>query len=216
MSTTNKTNAAAAQTALGKFYLHPWDSQVLVDWAKSLTQQGYEEEELVALSEMDGADREEILHQFDTVTIINNIDISFGELPAITAYLDDLKVRVLANEIDLDAAFAQVRPMAYDLEGIQLSGLSELDEDLNLLDSGEKAFHNEDLVAANRSLHIRTFFRDMKILPPLPDLNTIPRRDDGPRTFDDQLTGKLELLALIAIIGLIVLYVFLLFVGLRF
>lgn len=215
MSTTKKHNAAAAQTALGKFYLHPWDSQVLVDWAKSLTQQGYEEEELVALSEMEGADREEILHQFDTVTIINNVDISFNELAAITAYLDNLRERVLANEIDAQAAFAQVRPMAYDLEGIQLSGLSELDEDLNLLDSGEPPFHNKGLSVANRDAFIRTFFQDMKILPPLPELG--PRPGEGvEREFDEQLTRNLEAIALATVIGLVVLYFFLLMAHLRF
>ncbi len=209
MSTTKEQNATAAQTALGKFYLHPWDSQVLVDWAKSLTQQGYEEEELVALSKMDGADREEILHQFDTVTIINNINISFGELPAITAYLNDLRERVLSNKIDAQAAFAQVRPMAYDLEGIQLSGLSELDEDLNLLDSGEPPFHHQELVAANRDAFIRTFFQEMKILPPLHDFS--PRPGEGvEREFDEQLTRNLEALALATVIGLLVLYFFLL------
>ena len=215
MSTTKEQNSTAAQPALGKFYLHPWDSQVLVDWAKSLIQQGYEEEELVALSKMDGADREEILHQFDTVTIINNINISFGELPAITAYLNDLRERVLSNKIDAQAAFAQVRPMAYDLEGIQLSGLSELDEDLNLLDSGEPPFHHKELVTGNRDAFIRTFFQDMKILPSLHDFS--PRPGEGvEREFDEQLTRNLEALALATVIGLLVLYFFLLLARLRF
>ena len=215
MSTTKKHNTAAAQTALGKFYLHPWDSQVLVDWAKSLRQQGYAEEELVTLSEMDGADREEILHQFDTVTIINNIDISFGELNAITAYLNNLRERVLVNEIDAQAAFAQVRPMAYDLEGIQLSGLSELDEDLNLLDSGEPPFHHTDLSVANRDVFIRTFFQDMKILPPLSN-SFSGASEDVEQEFDEQLKRKLETLALAMVIGLVVLYFFLLLARLRF
>lgn len=215
MSTTKKHNAAAAQIALGKFYLHPWDSQVLVDWAKSLTQQGYEEEELLALSVMEGADREEILHQFDTVTIINNIDISFAELVAITAYIEDLRQRVLAEKIDTQAAFAQVRPLAYDLEGIQLRGLSELDEDLNLLDSGEPAFHHKGLTPENRNVFIRTFFREMKILPPLPEAT--PRPGEGvEREFEEQLTRNLEALALATLIGLMVLYLFLLLARLRF
>jgi hypothetical protein len=204
----------AAQTALGKFYLHPWDSQVLVDWAKSLVQQGWEEEELLVLSEMDHASREEILDQFDTVTILNDIHVNFGELAAITAYLEDLSERVLADEIEPAAAFAQVRPLAYDLDGIQLSGLNKLDEDLNLIDSGEKPFHHPALIEANRNIFIRTFFREMKILPPLPD----PQTSAGESPMDDAeraLMKYLENTVLVTVIALVVLYVFLVILGFK-
>ncbi len=173
-STTN----TPAQTALGKFYLHPWDSQVLVDWAKSVVQQGMDGEEVVRLSNMDRSDREKILEQFGTVALVNNLEISFDEQTAAKAYLNDLRTRVLADKIDPEAAFAQVRPLAYDLEGIQLSGLSELDEDFNLLDSGQAPWHNKNLIPANKNVFIRRFFREMRILEPLESSNTEYRRQD--------------------------------------
>jgi hypothetical protein len=175
-STSNK----PAQTALGKFYLHPWDSQVLVDWAKSVVQQGMDGKEVVQLSKMDRADREKILEQFGTVVLVNNLDVSFDELTAAKTYLNDLRTRVLADKIDPEAAFAQVRPLAYDLEGIQLSGLSELDEDLNLLDSGQAPWHNKTLIPANKNVFIRRFFREMRILEPLPVGKAAERRPFEP------------------------------------
>ncbi|TXF88576.1 hypothetical protein FUA23_14000 [Neolewinella aurantiaca] len=161
------TSNLPAQTALGKFYLHPWDSQVLVDWAKSLVQQGKSEKELTVLSGMDRSGREDILNQFGTVVLVNNIAVSFDEFTAVSAYLNDLRTRVLADKITPEAAFAQVRPLAYDLNGIQLTGLSELDEDLNLLDSGELPFYNKEINASNKKIFIRRFFSEMDILPPL-------------------------------------------------
>lgn len=162
------TTAPAAQTALGKFYLHVWDHQVLVDWANSVVETELASAELTALAGMGGASREEILDQFETVVILNDLDVDFDERTAVTAYLHDLRRRVLADEIDTDAAFAQVRPLAYDLLGPQLAGLTELDEDLNLLDSGEVAYHHPNLTPANRRVYLRKFFRDLRILDPLP------------------------------------------------
>ena len=208
-------NANAAQNALGKFYLHPWDSQVLVDWAKSLVQQGSEQEEIVRLSKMERAGREDILAQFDTATIIHDVAINMNEMAAITAYLEDLRRRVLADEIDPAAAFAQVRPLAYDLEGLQLTGLSELDEDLNLLDSGVEPFHHTDLVEANRNVFIRSFFRDMKILEPMPVHGKFGPGEDYPTDFEVDLTKRLEALALAIVVALVVLYVFLVLMGFK-
>jgi hypothetical protein len=203
-STTN----LPAQTALGKFYLHPWDSQVLVDWAKSLVQQGKKEKELVILSEMDRSTREAILEHFGTVVLVNNIDVSFDETTASTAYLNDLSTRVLADKIDPEAAFAQVRPLAYDLEGIQLTGLSELDEDLNLLDSGEEPFHNPTLISANKNVFIRRFFKEMRILEPFEiPVDTERRRHDPMPDFEAYLeTGAyvaLGILLLFLLLGLL-------------
>ncbi|MGK0335376.1 MAG: hypothetical protein ACI974_002204 [Paraglaciecola sp.] len=177
----SKTNTPA-QTALGKFYLHPWDSQVLVDWAKSLVLQGKTDEELVALSGMERSSREAILDQFGTVVLVNNIDVSFDEHTAATDYLNDLRTRVLADKIDSEAAFAQVRPLAYDLDGIQLTGLSELDEDLNLVDSGVAPFHHDNLNATNKNVFIRRFFSEMRILEPLPTSG-----DTGRQRYDYEL-----------------------------
>lgn len=193
------TSNTSAQTALGKFYLHPWDSQVLVDWAKSLVQQGKNEKELVTLSGMDRSNREAILEHFGTVVLVNNIDVSFDEVTAATAYLNDLSTRVLANKIDPEAAFAQVRPLAYNPEGIQLTGLSELDEDLNLLDSGEEPFHNPNLISANKNVFIRRFFNEMHILEPLPKSGTTNRREyELDHEFDDYLeTGAYVIVAII-------------------
>ncbi len=210
---TSSTTSNPAQTALGKFYLHPWDSQVLVDWGKSVVQQGMDGEAVTQLSQMDKADRKEILDQFGTVVLVNNLDVSFDELTAAKAYLNDLRTRVLANKIDAEAAFAQVRPLAYDLEGIQLSGLSELDEDLNLLDSGQPTWHNETLIPANKNVFIRRFFREMRILEPLPIGEETKRRRDFPMA---EFETYLETGAYI-VLGIILLFVLLgLIAGLAF
>jgi len=175
-STTN----IPAQTALGKFYLHPWDSQVLVDWAKSVAQRGMDGKEVQTLSKMDKADRDKILEQFGTVVLVYNLEVSFDEFTAATAYLNDLRTRVLADKIDAEAAFAQVRPLCYDLEGIQLSGLSELDEDLNLIDSGEEPWHNKQITSATKTVFIRKFFREMRVLEPMPGPGSRERRHFDP------------------------------------
>lgn len=193
-----------AQTAFGKFYLHPWDSQVLVDWAKSVVQQGMDEEELVLLSKMDRSDREKILEQFGTVVLVNNLDVSFDELTAASAYLNDLRTRVLADKIDPEAAFAQVRPLAYDLEGMQLSGLSELDEDFNLIDSGQEPWHNKNLISANKNVFIRRFFREMRILEPLTTEETDRRHYDAEQDLEPYFeAGAYIVLGLILLLMLL-------------
>jgi len=129
---------------------------------------------------MDRAGREQILEQFGTVVLVNNLEVSFDELTAAKTYLNDLRTRVLADKIEPEAAFAQVRPLAYDLEGLQLSGLSELDEDLNLLDSGQSPWHNKNLIRANKNVFIRRFFREMRILEPLSPGEATNRREHEP------------------------------------
>lgn len=208
----------SAQIALGKFYLHPWDSQVLVDWAKSQVQRGDQDNEIVVLSRMENASRGEILDQFDDMVSWNDLEVDFDETVAITAYLEDLRDRVLSGAIDARAAFAQVRHLAYDLEGLQLSGLSELDEDLNLLDSDQPAYNYPEMTAANAEVYIRTFFREMSILQPLPPVaktsTAAPARDLGSAR-DRELIRWIESLALAAIIGLLVMYLVILVAKLK-
>lgn len=211
-------HSSSAQIALGKFFLHPWDSQVLVDWAYAAVQQGFDEEEVQVLSDMEGEEREEILSQFRVVAVVNGLTVDFAEVPAITAYLENLRKRVLTNQIEPRAAFAQVRPLSYDLEGLQLSGLSELDEDLNLLDSNQPAFHNQSLTAGKEEFFIRTFFRSFEVLAPLPDPADAPWDDELwdemiAESDEEKMMRYLESFSLALVIALVLLYIFLVLSG---
>lgn len=153
----------SAQIALGKFYLHRWEGQVLVDWATSMLSQGYEAPAFVRLSEMEGVDRATQLDQF--IRTCNEADIEVYENMelAIRAYIEDLRRRALAKEIDITAAFAQLRPLAYDNTSVVIPGLTELDEDFNLLDSNQPAFHHDGITLDNREEYLFRFFEDLKV-----------------------------------------------------
>lgn len=203
----------SAQVALGKFYLHPWEGQVLVDWASSMVEKGFNFEGLKTLAEMEGADRSIVLRQFRKVGNKATISIGLTETEAVTIYIHDLRDRVLANEIDPIAAFNQVRPLAYDTDGFDLPGLSELDEDINLVDSDELPWYNADLTKDTKELVIRRFFRRLRILDrPMP-VHAFPER--SPRYYQDkELTKYVETVAIVLLTLLLVIYVLLLFAGL--
>ncbi|MFK8165499.1 MAG: hypothetical protein AB8H12_23835 [Lewinella sp.] len=203
----------SAQVAHGKFHLHPWEGQVLVDWAVSMVQHGFDQHDMVSLSEMEGKSRELIHTAFQAAVEVAGINLPFSEKGAISTYLLDLRDRVLSNEIEPEAAFAQVRPLAYDTEGVQLSGLSELDEDLNLIDSGELPWHNTDLTQENRDVLIRRFFRRMRVIgrrrTPVD-----PGSSSARYYAENEYSRYLEMMAVIFLALLMVVYVLLIFAGL--
>lgn len=200
----------SARIALGKFFFHPWDSQVLVDWAACQVQDGASNSELLRLSRMQGADRHAILRQFFAAAEASGLTVETDETAAAMAYLRDLRQRVLNGAIDPPAAFAQVRHLAYDVDAPHLDGLAELDEDLNLLDSQQTPWHNPNLTAENRNDHIRAFFRH---LGPLIANPRFWRRGPAVRQLysdlDYRLVRWLEAIALAVIFSLIVLYLLL-------
>ncbi|WP_020567291.1 hypothetical protein [Neolewinella persica] len=196
----------SAQVAHGKFHLHPWEGQVLVDWAVSMVQHGFDQHEMVQLSEMEGKSRELIHEAFLAAAEVAGINLPFTDKGAISTYLLDLRDRVLSNEIDAEAAFAQVRPLAYDTEGVQLTGLSELDEDLNLVDSGELPWHHADLTSDNRDVLIRRFFRRMRVI----GRRTVPAGSGSGRSryyVDNEFSRYIEIMVIIYIGLLTVIYV---------
>ncbi len=197
----------SAQIALGKFYLHRWEGQVLVDWATSMIDQGFDAPVFVTLAKMEGAERAEQLDQFiDTCRSAGIVVYENMEL-AIRAYIEDLRRRALAGEIELAAAFAQIRPLAYDNSSILIPGLTELDEDLNLHDSGEKPFHHKALTAENRDEHLRTFFEELRIERGPWDDPT-PATDDpiAVNQFDQEAYRAVEIVAIIVIFILSLIY----------
>jgi hypothetical protein len=203
----------SAQVAHGKFHLHPWEGQVLVDWAVSMVQQGFDQHDMVELSEMEGKRRELIHNAFLKAVEVAGLTLPFSDKGAISTYLLDLRDRVLSHEIEPDAAFAQVRPLAYDAEGIQLSGLSELDEDLNLVDSGELPWHHTDLTPDNRDVLIRRFFRRMRVIR----RRGIPADPGSTRSrfyAENEYSRYLEMMAVVFLGLLMVIYILLLFAGL--
>lgn len=141
----------SAQIALGKFYLHRWEGQVLVDWAVSMQAQGYDDAAFVVLAGLEGAPRAQQLDQFLSTCADAGIAVQENMELSIRAYIEDLRRRALAGEIELAAAFAQLRPLAYDNTAVVIPGLNELDEDFNLIDSAQPAFHYPELTATNRS-----------------------------------------------------------------
>jgi hypothetical protein len=202
----------SAQVAYGKFHLHSWEGQVLVDWAASLVQYGFNQHEMVRLSEMEGKSRELIHNAFLEAVEVAGITLPFSDKGAISTYLLDLRDRVLSNEIETEAAFAQVRPLAYDTEGIQLNGLRELDEDLNLVDSGELPWHHADLTTDNRDVLIRRFFRRMRVIS-----RRRPSAGPGPTKSryytENEYSRSLEMMTVIILALLVVIYVLLIFAG---
>ncbi len=203
----------SAKVALGKFYLHPWESQVLVDWAVSMIEKGFDYEGLSDLAKQEGAEREVVQAKFRRVCDAAGIHFDLSESEVVTSYLRDLRDRVLANEIDPMAAFNQVRPLAYDTAGLQLAGLNELDEDLNLVDSDELPWHNEDLTQDTKEIVIRRFFRRLRVIHPKRTADTFPGY--SPRYYPDkELARYVEMVTIILLTLLLVIYVLLLFAGL--
>lgn len=205
----------SAQIALGKFYLHRWEGQVLVDWSISLLDQGYSNERLVALSTMEGASRSQQLDQFilacsaSEIPVYENIELS------VRAYCEDLRRRALAGEITLEAAFAQLRPLAYDTSSVVIAGLEELDEDLNLLDSEQPAFHHSDLAAENKEEYLREFFEQLRVEESFTG-NIRGRRDIGsdfPPLPEADFARYVEMTAIVAITLIFVIYFLLLLAG---
>lgn len=153
----------SAQIALGKFYLHRWEGQVLVDWATSVLEQEVDSVEIRRLAKMEGAERTAQLDQFihacsdAGIVVYENMELS------IRAYCVDLRRRTLAGEIALAAAFAQLRPLAYDNTSVLIPGLSELDEDFNLLDSSQPAFHHPEMTKENSDDYLRLFFENLSV-----------------------------------------------------
>lgn len=153
----------SAQIALGKFYLHRWEGQVLVDWATSMLDQDHDAEPFKVLADMEGKSRAVQLDQFlyacqtSGIVVYENVEL------AITAYVEDLKRRTLAGEIEASAAFAQLRPLAYDNTAVIIPGLNELDEDLNLLDSNQAPFHLEGITLENKEEFLMHFFQRLSV-----------------------------------------------------
>jgi hypothetical protein len=203
----------SAQVAHGKFHLHSWEGQVLVDWAVSMVQHDFNQDEMVVLSKMEGKSRMEILDAFLEAAEVAGISLPYSDKGAISTYLFDLRDRVLSQEIEPEAAFAQVRPLAYDAEGIQLSGLNELDEDLNLVDSGELPWHHTDLTPDNRDVLIRQFFRQMRVIGRR--RQTTDPGFSNPRYYtENEYSRYLEIMALVFLGLLMLIYILVLFAGL--
>lgn len=201
----------SAQIALGKFYLHRWEGQVLVDWASSMLSQEVDDEPIRKLAEMEGAERTAQLDQFiyacgaADIVVYENMELS------IRAYVQDLRRRALAEEIEFQAAFAQLRPLAYDNTSVVIPGLSELDEDFNLLDSSQPAFHNEEMTLANRDEHLKAFFAGLSVEEGPWDEPVRDKREvyEGPLSRD--FASYAEAVAVVTVLVFIVLYLLLMF-----
>ena len=198
----------SAQIALGKFYLHRWEGQVLVDWASSMLTQGYEDDAFIALAGMEGASRSSQLDQFIYTCKEAGIEVFENMELAIRAYIEDLRRRALGKEIELSAAFAQLRPLAYDNTSVVIPGLNELDEDFNLLDSSQPGFHNEGITPENRDEYLLHFFENLTIEDgPWNDPDPIPAKPwFNTYTTDSDL--YIERVAIIIIALLYLIYVF--------
>ena len=197
----------SAQIALGKFYLHRWEGQVLVDWATSLLAQGVGDEAMRALSAMEGATRSAQLDQFLRACASNDIRVVENMELSVRAYCEDLRRRALAGEIDLEAAFAQLRPLAYDNSAIVIPGLTELDEDFNLLDSLEPPYHHTDLDEGNRQDHLRLFFANLRVEEGPWSRTRDPRDPEpSPRMQPGEIGRYLEMAAVLVVTLLLVLY----------
>ncbi len=187
--------------ALGKFYLHRWDKHVLVDWAESMIAKGHASDSMHFLSAMRGDGREFQLDQFFEVCSDHNLVVYNVEELALEAYISDLRNRVIAGEIEPEAAFAQVRPLAYDEEIIMVSGLDELDQDLNLLDSAQPVFYNKDLTLDTREEVIRRFFREFTVDTEPSAKSSVSEdahsTDTPPPFFDENMLKQIELAAIV-------------------
>lgn len=199
----------SAQIALGKFYLHRWEGQVLVDWATSMLAQGFEEEAFRVMAEMEGASRAEQLDQFIRTCIFADIVVYENMELAIRAYGEDLRRRALGGEIELEAAFAQLRPLAYDNTSVVIPGLNELDEDFNLLDSLQPTFHYEEMTKENRQEYLQEFFENLRIEEGPWNQSRDPRdvKTPLPPQSESDFARYAEMVGVIAIILIFILYV---------
>jgi hypothetical protein len=203
----------SAMIALGKFYLHRWDKHVLVDWAESMIAKGHASDSMHFLSAMRGDGREFQLEQFFEVCRDHNLVVYDVEELALEAYISDLRKRVIAGEIEPEAAFAQVRPLAYDEEIILVSGLDELDQDLNLLDSAQPVFYNKDLTLETREEVIRRFFREFTVdTEPSAKKSVFEDTDPAdtpPPFFDENMLKQIEMVAIIFVSLIFVVWILL-------
>lgn len=200
----------SAQIALGKFYLHRWEGQVLVDWATSMLSHGYDGPAFVALAEMQGVDRATQLDQFIYTCNEAGIEVYENMELAIRAYIEDLRRRALAKEIDIHAAFAQLRPLAYDNTSVVIPGLTALDEDFNLLDSNQPAFHHDEITLDNRKEYLVRFFEDLKVEDGPwnhPESEASAEKTPWYTTYNNDANRYFEMVAIIVIVLLSLVYV---------
>lgn len=203
----------SAMIALGKFYLHRWDKHVLVDWAESMIAKGHASDSMHFLSAMRGDGREFQLDQFFQVCSAHNLVVYNVEELALEAYISDLRQRVIAGDIEPEAAFAQVRPLAYDEEIIMVSGLDELDQDLNLLDSAQPVFYNKDLTVETKDAVIRRFFREFTVdtepSPRRPATEEMQDAEVSHPFFDEDMMKQVEMAAIVFISLIFVVWILL-------
>jgi len=208
----------SAMIALGKFYLHRWDKHVLVDWAESMIAKGHESDAMHFLSAMRGDGRSFQLDQFLEVCNEHDLLVYNVEVLALEAYISDLRHRVSAGEIEAEAAFAQIRPLAYDEDVILVSGLDELDQDLNLLDSGQPVYYNKDLTIDRKEQVILRFFREFTVDTDPVSVSLPPSASDRYESdypspiFEDEAMKYVEMVAIIFVTLVLVIWVILFFI----
>ena len=97
---------------LGQKLLSWYDSKVLVDWAVTLMQNGFDSESLVILAGLDNSDTEEREKYFWQSVNELNINVAKKEIDLISFYVDNLVDEVLSENIPPKFALRQMCEIA--------------------------------------------------------------------------------------------------------
>lgn len=97
---------------LGQKLLSWYDSKVLVDWAVTLMQNGFDSESLVILAGLDNSDTEEREKYFWKSVQELNINVDKKEIDLIDFYVDNLVDEVLAGNVPPKFALKQMCDVA--------------------------------------------------------------------------------------------------------
>ena len=94
-----------------------------------------------------------------------------------------------------------------------VSGLDELDQDLNLLDSAQPVFYNKDLTLETREEVIRRFFREFTVdtepSAQRPAFEDADLTETPPPFFDENMLKQIEMVAIIFISLIFVVWILL-------
>jgi hypothetical protein len=148
---------------LGQKLLSWYDSKVLVDWAVTLMQNGFDSESLVILAGLDNSDTEEREKYFWKSVQELNINVDKKEIDLIDFYVDNLVDEVLAGTVPPKVALKQMCDVAIKSDyNPKYMDFYMLDEEIDSIEYDGQAIFTSGLNKKNADEHILNEFKLFK------------------------------------------------------
>jgi hypothetical protein len=148
---------------LGQKLLSWYDSKVLVDWALTLMQNGFDSDNLQILAGLDNSDTEEREHYFWRSVNDLNINIDKKEIDLIDFYVDNLVDEVLEGNVPPKFALRQMCEVAVKTDySPKYMDFFMLDDEIGSLEYDGHAIFTNGLTKNNADEYILNEFKLFK------------------------------------------------------